>query len=304
MNQDQLIYDKAKKRVNRKHWTVFSIILVYFITFYLIFQMNFISKTAFPVQNILLSNIISEICLYGLLFCLLSTGKKFFRFLFKIGILYSHLMLLVPIYYLINDFFHFIPYLIWLFVLEIKNIYLLHYNKELHTNRWAKIFYDLEIEIEDDQDIEDIYLKDKDYKKDEEPYTLPQLCLRLGICIYGSLFVIPICIHVLSPFFASNDLQTVFATKAMFIFCIYTAVVWTIPLFCFYYNHPASKKVVGLCFIFELLRVILYSKTLYSYYVQDIYPIRVFIFFILADFIRYALLLYSLKPLFQKNVSQ
>lgn len=304
MNQDQLIYDKAKKRVNRKHWTVFSIIFIYFITFYLIFQMNFISKTAFPIRNILLSNGISEICLYGLLFCLLSTGKKIFRSLFKIGILYSHLMLLVPIYYLINDFFHFMPYLIWLFALEIKNLYLLRYNRELYTNRWAKIFYDLEIEIEEDQDIEDIYLNDKDYKEKEEPYTLPQLCLRLGICIYGSLFVIPICMHLLASFFASNDLQTVFATKAMFIFCIYTAIVWTIPLFCFYYNHSASKKVVCLCILFELLRIIVYARTLYSYYIQNIYPIRVFIFFILADCIRYGLLLWSLKPLFQKNVSQ
>ena len=115
--------------------------------------------------------------------------------------------------------------------------------------------------------------------------------------------VFPIFMQIFSSLFASNDLQNVFATKAMFIFCIYTAVIWTIPLFCFYFNQPNSKKVVYICILLELVRILVYSKTLYSYYIQNIYPVRVFIFFILADLIRYIFLLISIKPILTNNVS-
>lgn len=302
MNQDQLIYDNAKKRVNRNHWFVFLIVLIYFITIYLIFQSYFIQKTQFPIQKIMVASFISEICLYGLLFSCLSFGKKIFRSLYWIGILYSFCMMGIPVYYIFNDYFHILPYLVWVIALFIKNIGLIHYGKYLKTNRWTKIVFDHEIEIEEDQDIENIYLE-TNQKEKEEPFTLPQLCLRLGISIYGSLLVFPIFMQIFSSLFASNDLQNVFATKAMFIFCIYTAVIWTIPLFCFYFNQPNSKKVVYICILLELVRILVYSKTLYSYYIQNIYPVRVFIFFILADLIRYIFLLISIKPILTNNVS-
>ncbi|MDD7281875.1 hypothetical protein [Floccifex sp.] len=301
MNQDQIIYEKAKKIVNRNHWTVFFIVLIYFITFYLIFQLKFMEQVQFAIHSVLIASFLSELCLYGLLFTLLSTGKKFARWLYSLGNLYSFALLFIPAYYLINDYFHIIPYIIWIVALFIKNIGLLKYGGYLRNNRWAKVYYDHEIEIEDDEDIENYYLKSKNKTKDEEPFTLPQLCLRLGICVYGSLLVFPIFMQIFASLFESNDLQSVFAIKDMFLFCIYSAVIWTIPIFLFYYSHPFSKKSVGLCFILECVRILFYAKTLFQYFTQNLYPVRVYIFFIIVDIIRYILILISIYPIFKKE---
>ena len=53
--------------------------------------------------------------------------------------------------------------------------------------------------------------------------TLPQLSVRLGIIIYGELILFPILIQIFSNLFASLDMQKVFATKDMFMLCIFTA---------------------------------------------------------------------------------
>ena len=306
-SQDQLIYDKAKSKVNRKNTIVFLIMLVYFITLFIIFQMKFAQNVQTGLNPILIGLFLSELCLYGFLFCLLSFGKKIFRAFYWIGIFYSLLLLYAPIHYLLNDYFHFVPYLVWFGTSLIKTILLIRYGKYMKKNRWFKVYFDLEIEVEeglDDEDIEEMFLGKQttrikhDNEEEEEPFTLPQICLRLGICVYASLMVVPILMQIFSRFFSSNDLQSVFATKAMFIFCIFTAVIWTIPLFICYYNHPSARKVVYGCLGCEVLRMVFYSRTLFHFYQTGDYPIRVFILFILVDILRYIVLLFSIKPIF------
>ena len=135
-----------------------------------------------------------------------------------------------------------------------------------------------------EQDEEDEYVVEK------APMTLPQLSVRLGIIIYGELILFPILIQIFSNLFASLDMQKVFATKDIFMLCIFTAYIWTIPLFYMYYNQKATKKIIACCMIGEFIRILVYLPTFMNYYKSQEYPLRVFIFFVILDLIRLVIL--------------
>ena len=120
--------------------------------------------------------------------------------------------------------------------------------------------------------------------------TLPQLSIRLGIIIYGELIVFPILVQIFSNLFESLDMQQVFATKDIFILCIFTAFIWTIPLFYMYYNQRATKKIITGCMLGELIRILIYLPTFMGYYNSKDYAMRVFIFFAILDIIRLTIL--------------
>ena len=120
--------------------------------------------------------------------------------------------------------------------------------------------------------------------------TLPQLSVRLGIIIYGELILFPILIQIFSNLFASLDMQKVFATKDIFMLCIFTAFIWTIPLFYMYYNQKATKKIIACCMIGEFIRILVYLPTFMNYYKSQEYSLRVFIFFVILDLIRLVIL--------------
>ena len=310
-NQDQLIYDKASKKVNRKNLLVFLLILVYFTSLYILFQMDFFTTSQASLNNVYIGSALSQICLYAMIFLLLSFGKKFFRTMYWLGFLYSLVLLYVPVHFLLKDYFHVVTYGVWIILQLLFLNFIYRYGKSLKTNKWCKIFFDLELEMEEGEDLDQTYhLKYKNeqdtFKKEEEKkeYDLPQISLRLGITIYASLMVFPILLQIFSSWFASIDLQSVFATRDIFIFCIFSALIWTFPVFFFYYDHPYSKKITYGCLAVELARIIAYSFTFMKYYTSSEYSIRVFILFILVDVIRYALLIHSLFPIFSMEMPE
>ncbi len=67
-------------------------------------------------------------------------------------------------------------------------------------------------------------LEEGEYVVEKAPMTLPQLSVRLGIIIYGELILFPILIQIFSNLFASLDMQKVFATKDIFMLCIFVSV--------------------------------------------------------------------------------
>mgnify|MGYP000457867514 FL=1 len=196
----------------------------------------------------------------------------------------------------------------------VKTIALSQIGGYLKNNRWCKIYYDHTIELDDEDDdwvekqtknvdynkIKEKYAKEMEqdeqddedeYETEKAPMTLPQLSIRLGIIIYGELILFPILIQIFSNLFESMDMQKVFATKDIFVLCIFTAFIWTIPLFYMYYNQKATKKIIACCMIGELIRILVYLPSLMKYYNSHEYSIRVFIFFILIDIIRLLILL-------------
>lgn len=313
-SQDQLIYDKARTKVNKRNTMALLFMSIYHLTIFIVYQFNYLTSFHTNFKTIYLACAVSQICLFGVIFLLLSYGKKIFRMFYWLAYLYSIVLLYVPIYYLQNDYFHWQAYLAWigsslLFILFEKK-----FGNSLKTNKWCKIYYDYEIVIDentDESEIQDIFLSEssfqeenEDIQEEKEPLTLPELSMRLGISIYASLMIFPIFLTIFSEWFASIDLKTVFATKDLFIFCIFSALIWTLPVFFFYYNHPASKKLTILCLAFETIRILIYSKTFIGYIQSNMYPIRVFILFILIDMIRYCILIHSLSPIFKMEMPE
>ncbi len=316
LSQDEKIILKAEKRVKLKISFIFILLILFHCLLISGFYLGYLETDVGNIYSILLLMASSEICLFGFNGILLGFGKKIFRFLYGIVPLFSLVMIGIPALYAFNDLANIVTYVLWILLLLIKTFLLISFGKSLKTNKWCKILFDWVLELEEGQeeeDIEHIYLSDEkpkriemeDYEEEEEePYTLPNLSLRLGICIYVSLVLFPIFTQFFQNFFASSDLQSVFATKDQFILCIFTAMIWTIPLFFYYYNHPKSKLVTFLCIVLELIRLISYGARFMGYIQSNMYPFRVYLAFIFINLLRYAWLIISIKPIFKMEMPE
>ena len=275
--------------------------------------MEFLKVDDPAFRSMLIKLGIGQILLYGITFILLSTGKKWFRILYWIDIAISFLIIYFPIKLLLSNLTTILPFFVLVACMLLKTIVLCQIGGYLRNNRWCKIYFDHTIELDDEDDdwvekqtknvdynkIKEKYAKEMEqdeqddedeYETEKAPMTLPQLSIRLGIIIYGELILFPILIQIFSNLFESMDMQKVFATKDIFVLCIFTAFIWTIPLFYMYYNQKATKKIIACCMIGELIRILVYLPSLMKYYNSHEYSIRVFIFFILIDIIRLLIL--------------
>lgn len=312
--ENLILYQKAKYKITMRFIIYFTILCIYFLSMaYLFSNMDFLKVNDSTFQSMLVKLSTGQIFLYGITFILLSTGKKWFRILYWIDILISFLLIYFPIHLLLSNLNSILPFFILVACMLLKAVALCQVGGYLKNNRWCKIYFDHTIELDDEDDdwvekqtknvnYEKIKSKfekefeDNDQEEDEEyvtekaPMTLPQLSVRLGIIVYGELILFPILIQIFSNLFESMDMQKVFATKDIFVLCIFTAFIWTIPLFYMYYNHKYTKKIIACCMLAEIIRILVYLPTFMKYYNSHEYSIRVFVFFILIDFIRLLIL--------------
>lgn len=312
--ENLILYQKAKHKITMRFIIYFTILCIYFLSMaYLFSNMDFLKVNDSTFQSMLVKLSTGQIFLYGTTFILLSTGKKWFRILYWIDILISFLLIYFPIHLLLSNLNSILPFFILVAFMLLKAVALCQVGGYLKNNRWCKIYFDHTIELDDEDDdwvekqtknvnYEKIKSKfekefeDNDQEEDEEyvtekaPMTLPQLSVRLGIIVYGELILFPILIQIFSNLFESMDMQKVFATKDIFVLCIFTAFIWTIPLFYMYYNHKYTKKIIACCMLGEIIRILVYLPTFMKYYNSHEYSIRVFVFFILIDFIRLLIL--------------
>lgn len=320
-DQDQIIYKKAKNRVITRLIISWILLCLYFIGAFTVLNLDFL-KTTNNLNTVIIVLAISQLCLYGFIFLLLSFGKKIFRILYWLVFILTLCLFYVPIHFAMQDMAHILTYASMLGFMFIKTMFLVQLGSYLKHNKWSRIFFDLTIDVYEDEmedtieqpvlrvkqvkkkpvrqpEPEYIYEEEEEEAEEKEPYTQPQVSIRLGIGIYASLMVFPILIQIFSNYFASYDLQTVFATQDMFMLCIFTALVWTVPVFYLYYDHPYAKRIVLICAILEVFCILFYAPKFIGYYVgkDPEYPLRVFILFILVDAIRYGVLFYCLKPL-------
>lgn len=327
-NQDQMIYQKAQRRVI--FHLVFSLFLLilYFIGVYFVLNIDFLKISGSSLNNVIIALGAAQICLFGLLFLLLSFGKKIFRIFYWFGFLLTLGLFYVPIKYALDDMANILTYATLAGFMFIKTMFLIQLGSYLKRNKWARIFFDWTIDVYEEEEETYVppvqtkkrpisqpkqkrpqYVQESTYIEEEyeeesqekEPYTQPQISIRLGICVYASLMIFPIIVQIFSNFFSSYDLQSVFATKDMFMLCIFSALVWTIPVFYLYYDHPYAKRIVLICILLEALCILFYLPKFIGYYTAEDpkYPLRVFILFVIVDAIRYGVLLFSLKPLTQ-----
>lgn len=312
--QNLILYQKAKQKITIHLIVYFAILCIYFFLMaYLFSNIEFLKVDDPSFHSMLLKLTAGQLILYGITFILLSLGNKWFRILYWIDLVITLLLIYFPIHLLLSNLKNILPFFILIACMLLKTVALNQIGGYLKNNRWCKIYYDHTIELDDEDDdwvekqtknvdynkIKEKYAKEMEqdeqddedeYETEKAPMTLPQLSVRLGIIIYGELILFPILIQIFSNLFESMDMQKVFATKDIFVLCIFTAFIWTIPLFYMYYNQKATKKIIACCMIGELIRILVYLPSLMKYYNSHEYSIRVFIFFILIDIIRLLIL--------------
>ena len=312
--QNLILYQKAKQKITIHLILYFAILCIYFFLMaYLFSNIEFLKVDDPSFHSMLLKLTAGQLILYGITFVLLSLGNKWFRILYWIDLVITLLLIYFPIHLLLSNLKNILPFFILVACMLVKTIALSQIGGYLKNNRWCKIYYDHTIELDDEDDdwvekqtknvdynkIKEKYAKEMEqdeqddedeYETEKAPMTLPQLSIRLGIIIYGELILFPILIQIFSNLFESMDMQKVFATKDIFVLCIFTAFIWTIPLFYMYYNQKATKKIITCCMIGELIRILVYLPSLMKYYNSHEYSICVFIFFILIDIIRLLIL--------------
>ncbi len=310
--ENLILYQKAKHKITIHLILYFILLCIYFLAMsYLFSSMEFLKVDNSAFKSMLIKLGTGQILLYGITFLLLSTGKKWFKILYWIDVVISLLLIYFPIKMLMTNLSMLLPFFVLIACMLIKTIVLCQIGGYLKHNRWCKIYYDHTIELDDEDDdwvekqtknvdyekIKDKYEKEfeesdqeDEYVTEKAPMTLPQLSIRLGIIIYGELMLFPILIQIFSNLFESLDMQKVFATKDIFMLCIFTAFIWTIPLFYMYYNQKSTKKIIACCMLGEIIRILLYLPKFMGYYKSNEYSIRVFIFFVIVDIIRVAIL--------------
>lgn len=327
---DRKIYRKARNHVVWHLIFYFLLVCVFVIGTDLVLNLDFLkfAETGQHQTFILVSLI--EIFLWLLLFLGLSTGQKWVRWLYWVMYILEVASFWIPVRAMMNDWTHIFVYLTWMFCLFIKLAILMQTGLYFHQNRWARVYYDHVLEVYDDDPLDDAravpartiartpaaaYVQpanpaeaaqvrqtaaeqhqSMDAIPEEKPLTWPQVSVRLGICIYGELVVFPIFVQMFQGWFSSLDMRSVFATRDMFLLCIFTAFIWTIPVFFLYYSQKGTRRVIYGVIAAEVLFSAWFATRLMAYHDTGLYPDRVFILFILLDIIRYGLIGAVISP--------
>ena len=345
-SQDYILYKKCKQRVIKRILLTFIFLILYSIGVYMGLNTSFLQVDSNGFSVLLATTLLVQLCIYSILFLFLASGSKIYRFLYWLAFILSISLIYVPANTMISDTGHLLSYIILILFMLIKLYVLYHFGKYLKNNPSAKVLFDHVIEVnaygeyEDKRFAKDIQKAQKKLNKkppvlpnmqtpiDDEipveevnyvagdevivptnPYeglTYKKLSIRLGIIVYVSLGLFPIIVQVFHSLFASNDYEHIFANQDMFVACLVSAVVWTVPILFLYFNHHKSLLVVKLCFVAEFARIAIYLPTFISYIrAEDVtYPIRTFIFFVLLDIIRYIFLFTSIKPVFKLDIPE
>lgn len=309
---------RAKFSVRAHLFLAFLFLCGYFLTCKYVFEHPFFQTGDSRFIRLLYLMGFGQLALYGIIFFLLSFQKKIFRWLYWLFFLWTAMLLALPVYLFLEDMPHMFTYIALGCAMFVKVLFLLNVGLYLHRNSKCQIFFGSEKINEYIQQIQPIHPIQRvqpdqytnsyeEYEEQEEDtieeFTYPQLSIRLAICVYASLMGFPILVQIFSGFFQSLDMQSVFATKDMFIACIITAMVWTIPIFYLYFDHPYSKRIILVCIAIEFIRVLAYIPKFIDYYnsTTTIYPLRAFILFGLVDLVRYIILFYTLSPIFKEK---
>lgn len=311
MNQDIQVYKKAKGRV-RAHLLFYTFALVAFF----LFTFFFLEPTDLSFLKTFLVISAGQIGLFTILFLLLAIGNKWIRWLYWLCIPLIFILYIVPVKLAFADLTHYMLYVKYLFCMIIKTMLLIQIGLYLFRNQYCRTFYNKTIEINGEEFLLELDANESEYESQQttyveesiEPeveqtiiYTRPQVALRLGMCVYASLILFPAFCQVFKGLFMSMDMQSSFAAKEIFIHCIFSAFIWTIPVFYLYYDQSTSKKCIGACIAGEIVMFLWYLYHLKQYLDLQAYSVRVFVLFILLDLIRYFLIFHFVKPIFSKT---
>ena len=127
------------------------------------------------------------------------------------------------------------------------------------------------------------------------------MAIRIAVVVYGELVIFPILINLFQGHFVSINNSAIFAINLMFTLCILSAVVWTIPIFFLYLKQPGVKKILWGAAVLQVCVAAFGLWMLHGYYVSDTihYADKVYTYFLMAEVVRYGLLIAGVLPAFQ-----
>lgn len=149
--------------------------------------------------------------------------------------------------------------------------------------------------------------KEKQMRKTKPLKALnyPILAVRLGIVIYGELIVFPILIQLFSDFFISLDGRYLFASRWIFNDCLVSALLWTWSIFFLYLNMKQAKTILGITSLLQVIATAYFMFNLYTIYTGlTEYPWQVYIYLIILDVIRLAVIFWSFLPIYRLKVPE
>ena len=173
-DQDQIIYKKAKNRVITRLIISWILLCLYFIGAFSVLNLDFL-KTTNNLNTVIIVLAISQLCLYGFIFLLLSFGKKIFRVLYWLVFILTLCLFYVPIQFAMQDMAHILTYASMLGFMLIKTMFLVQLGSYLKHNKWSRIFFDLTIDVYEDEmedTIEQPVIRVKQVKK--KPVRQPE----------------------------------------------------------------------------------------------------------------------------------
>lgn len=326
-SQDEIQILKLKRRLIFRLMVTFIFLVTYCFGVYSLIKYQYLQVDHGGFTTIMYGLMASQIAIYAVIFIMLTTGSKLYRILFWIAFIFSTSLIYIPGAQLLDDIGNALSYIILILCMLVKTYVLYKTGLYLHKNPSAKAFFNHVLEIntafEPKEEIKNIQESENPKPKllpnmeipqtDENrnppqlkaPVSYQKLAIRLGICVYVSLGVFPVFVQLGHSIFASIDYNSIFANRDMFIACLVSAMIWTLPIFYLYYNHPKSKQMVILCIIAEIGRLIIYMPFFIGYMKNQeiIYPLRTYTGFIILEVIRYAALYKSIKPIFKLNTS-
>lgn len=306
MNTDYKIWKKARNKMVAKLMLYFLADCLFVLGSSALLSLDFLKTYETMVRPQFLYVSLGEIIVWLLIFLALSVGKAWVRWLYWLAYGLQAAALYVPLKMMGSDASHVLVYLVWIFCMFIQLAVQLQMGLSLWRGRSAKIFYDHVLEVYDDEPmLEPQPVVRKRQPEAEEvqeepveaaPLTWPQVSLRLGICVYGELILFPMAVQMFQGFFSSYNMQNVFATRDMFLICIFSAFVWTIPIFFLYYSQKSTKRMIWGTIALEVCFALWYGTRLLEYFHAGQYPNRVFILFVAINIVRYALIGMVIAP--------
>lgn len=129
----------------------------------------------------------------------------------------------------------------------------------------------------------------------------PRMAIKIAICVFGELILFPALVHIFKNSFVSIDNTHVFATNLMFTLSILTAAIWTPAIFFLYLKQPGVKKAVYLSTVVQLIALCFGGWMLWQFHQGETitYSNKVFLYFILLELVRYGILFFVIKPVFE-----
>ena len=153
--QDLILYRNCRRRVERRLLITLLFLIAYSVGVAYALNTAFLKVDANGFDVLLSGILLSQVGIYMVIFILLTTGSKIYRYIYWVAFALSVAMLYVPISTAITDMGHLLSYLVLLVCMIVKLQVLWSTGDYLKNNPSSKVFFDHIVEVDENGNFED-----------------------------------------------------------------------------------------------------------------------------------------------------